>query len=68
MPVLGSWVSPGDSVLGLCVEECICDAETVVAAEFPWALPIFVHPSCAELTQTGRPRVVIGTNSSVEIA
>ena len=34
VPVLGSWVSPGDSVLELRVEECICDAETMVAAEF----------------------------------
>ena len=31
-------------------------------------LPVFVHPSCAELTQTGRQRVVVDTNSCAKVA
>ena len=34
MPVLGSGVSPGDSVLRLRIEECVVDAEAMMAAEF----------------------------------
>ena len=39
VPVLGSGVSPGHSVLRLDLE-----AEVVVAAELEEALPILVHP------------------------
>ena len=34
LPVFGSWVSPGDSMLRLCVEEGVTDAQTMMTAEF----------------------------------
>ena len=42
VPVLGSGVSPGHSVLRLGLEVGVGDAEVVVAAELEEALPILV--------------------------
>ena len=33
MPVFRSWVSPGDSMLRLCVEESVTDTEPMMTAE-----------------------------------
>ena len=68
MPVFGSRLSPGDSMLRLCVEEGVTDAQPMMTAERQQALAILLHFSSAELTQAGEPGVVIDTYSGVEIA
>ena len=43
MPVFGSRVSPGDSMLRLCVEEGVTDAQPMMTAELQQELAILVH-------------------------
>ena len=50
MPVLGSGLSPGHSVLRLGLEVGVGDAQVVVAAELEEALSILVHLPNAVVT------------------
>ena len=43
MPMLGSWMSPGNSVLKLCIKERVADTKTIITANLQQALAIFVH-------------------------
>ena len=52
MPVFGSRVSPRDSMLRLCVEEGVADAQPMMTAELQQALVILIHFSNAEQSQS----------------
>ena len=68
MPVLGSGMSPGHSVLRLGLKVGVGDPEIVMAAELEEVLSILNHLSNAVVTWTGWPGAVVSTNSGVEIA
>ena len=67
VPMLGSGVPPRHFVLGFAVEECIADAQTVVAAELQQSLPIIVHAARTEMAYACGPGVKIRSNSGVEV-
>ena len=68
MPMFRSWMSPGNSVLRLCIEEHIAYTKTIITAKLQQALAIFIHLPNAKMTKTRGPRVVISTNSSVKVS
>ena len=43
MPMLGSWMSPGNSVLKLHIKECVADTKNIITAKVQQALAIFIH-------------------------
>ena len=61
MPMIWSGVYPGHSVMMPDVD--VVDTEAVVTTDLQQALSILIHLSYSEMTQTVRPRVVVGTHS-----
>ena len=43
MPMLGSWMSPGNSGLKLRIKERVADTKTIIKAKLQQVLAIFVH-------------------------
>lgn len=54
-------------MLELCVEECVRDIETTIAAEFQSVLPVLVDSSNAKMTRASRPRVLINIDSGIKV-
>lgn len=45
----------------------VVETEAVVTTDLQHALSILIHLSCSKITQTVRPRVLVGTHSYIEV-
>ena len=55
-------------MLGLGLEERVCDAQIVICAEPKQPLSVVVHSAHAKWSKTGGPGVVVSTHSGIEVS
>ena len=67
VPVPGSGMLPGYSVIWHGAEERVCN-EKVVGAELKKRLPVLVQLADTEVADASSPGVVVGSHSGVEVA
>ena len=66
--MLGSGVSPGNSVVWLGVEKGVCDAQVAVRTQLRETLSVLVELADAEVSYAARPGAVVFANPGVKIS